>query len=216
MPVYMLPPEPVFPPATEADEDGLLAIGGNLSVERLVAAYASGIFPWFIEEGNIYWFSPDPRMVLFPEKFRVSPSLLRIIKSGRFDVKTDHDFESVITRCSRAKRSQEDGTWISPEFIEGYTGLHRKGFAHSVETYLDGELVGGLYGVSLGKAFFGESMFYSEKNASKVALFHLVEMIRKKDFHFIDCQVETEHFRWMGAELVSREEYLRILERALG
>jgi leucyl/phenylalanyl-tRNA--protein transferase len=215
MPVYLLPREPVFPPAAEAEADGLLAIGGDMSVERLVTAYASGIFPWFIEEGDIYWFSPDPRMVLFPEKFRISPSLLRIIKSGRFEVRMDHDFRSVISNCSGMKRSHDEGTWISQEFIEGYTELHRKGFAHSIEPYLDGQLAGGLYGVSLGKAFFGESMFYTEKNASKVALYHLVEIVSKEGFHFIDCQVETEHFRRMGAELISRKEYLALLRLAL-
>ena len=215
MPVYLLPEEPVFPPATEAEEDGLLAIGGDFSVDRLLNAYASGIFPWFIHDGEPYWFSPDPRLVLYPEKLKISKSLERIIRSSQFEVKMDHDFEAVIRHCARIKRSHEPDSWISEEFIEGYTNLHKKGFAHSVACYHNGSLAGGLYGVSLGKAFFGESMFYTEPNASKVALFHLVKQLLSWEFQFIDCQVETEHFRKMGAELIPRSEYLKRLKQAI-
>ncbi len=215
MSVYLLPSEPLFPPAGEAEDDGLLAIGGDFSVDRLLNAYASGIFPWFIHNSDIYWFSPDPRLILYPGKLKISRSLDRIVRSGKFEIRFDHDFEAVIRNCARMKRSHEPDTWISEEFIQGYTKLHQKGFAHSVESYFRGELVGGLYGVSLGKAFFGESMFFSMPDASKVALVHLTECLMKWDFSFIDCQVDTEHFRRLGAELIDREEYLRMLIRVL-
>ncbi|MBE0647668.1 MAG: leucyl/phenylalanyl-tRNA--protein transferase [Bacteroidales bacterium] len=215
MPVYLLPDEPVFPPANEAEEEGLLAIGGDFSTDRLLNAYASGIFPWFVHEGEPYWFSPDPRLVLFPDKLKVSKSLERIIRSDRFEVRMDTDFEAVIRQCARIKRAHEPDTWISDEFIEGYTNLYKKGFAHSVECYHKGELVGGLYGLSLGKAFFGESMFFTSPNASKVALYHLVKQLMAWDFTFIDCQVETEHFLRMGAMLMPRTEYLNMLEEAI-
>ena len=205
----------MFPPAGEAEEDGLLAIGGDFSVDRLLNAYASGIFPWFIHEGDIYWFSPDPRLTLYPGKLKISRSLDRIVRSGKFEIRFDHDFEAVIRNCARMKRSHEPDTWISEEFIQGYAGLHQKGFAHSVESYFRGKLVGGLYGVSLGKAFFGESMFFNMPDASKVALVHLTEWLMKWDFSFIDCQVDTEHFRRLGAELIDREKYLELLSQAI-
>lgn len=215
LPVYLLPKEPVFPSASEAEEEGLVAIGGDFSVDRLLNAYASGIFPWFVHENQPYWFSPDPRLVLFPDKMKISRSLERIIRSDRFDVKMDQDFEGVIRSCARVRRAHEPDTWISEEFIEGYTNLHRKGFAHSVVCYSEGSLVGGLYGVSLGRAFFGESMFHYRSNASKVALYHLVKQLREWEFHFIDCQVETEHFLKLGAELIPRTDYLQRLDSAI-
>ncbi len=215
MSVYLLPAEPLFPPASEAEDDGLLAIGGDFSVDRLLNAYASGIFPWFIHDDDIYWFSPDPRLVLYPDRLKISRSLDRIVRSEKFEVRFDHDFEAVIRNCARIKRSHEPDTWISEEFIQGYTELHHKGFAHSVESYFQGELVGGLYGVSLGIAFFGESMFFNMPDASKVALVHLIKLIAKWDFSFIDCQVDTDHFRRLGAELIEREEYLRLLGQAI-
>ncbi|MFH1161505.1 MAG: leucyl/phenylalanyl-tRNA--protein transferase [bacterium] len=215
MPIYLLPDEPVFPPASEAEEEGLLAVGGDFSVDRLLAAYASGIFPWFVHDGTIYWFSPDPRLVLFPGNFKESRSLIRILRTARFEVRFDEDFEGVVRACSKVNRSHESGTWISEDFISGYLELHRKGFAHSVETYHNGDLVGGLYGVSLGRAFFGESMFFTYSNASKVALFFLVERLKEWEFSFIDCQVETEHFRRMGACSIPRSEYLKLLASAI-
>ena len=215
MSVYLLPSEPLFPPASEAEEEGLLAIGGDFSVDRLLNAYASGIFPWFIHEDEIYWFSPDPRLVLYPNKLNISRSLDRNVRSGKFEIRFDHDFEAVIRSCAKTKRSHEPDTWISEEFIQGYTELHRKGFAHSVGSYYQGELVGGLYGVSLGKAFFGESMFFHMPDASKVALVHLTEQLAKWNFSFIDCQVDTEHFRRLGAELISRKEYLNLLSQTI-
>lgn len=215
MTVYLLPEEPVFPPATEAEEEGLIAIGGDFSVDRLLNAYASGIFPWFIHDGEPYWYSPDPRLVLFPDKFRISGSLKRVIRSRSIEVKADHDFEAVIRACAQVKRTHEPDTWISKEFISGYTELHRKGFAHCFSSYLDGKLVGGLYGVSLGRAFFGESMYHILPDASKVALYRLIEKLLEWEFHFIDCQVETKHLLRMGATLIPRTEYLERLQQAI-
>jgi leucyl/phenylalanyl-tRNA--protein transferase len=215
MAVYLLPEEPVFPPVDESEPDGLIAIGGDLSAGRLLQAYAQGIFPWFKEGGDIYWYSPDPRMVMFPGQFKPSDSLNRIIRSGKFTVRFDTVFEQVIRRCSDTVRTGEDGTWISEEFIEAYLSLHKMGFAHSVETFYRNELVGGLYGVSLGVAFFGESMFFTMSNASKVAFYILVERCRDFWFHFIDCQVETAHLKGLGASLIDRKEYLVRLDEAL-
>lgn len=215
MTVYLLPKEPIFPPVEEAEEDGLIAIGGDLSVERLVEAYASGIFPWFMEEDEVYWYSPNPRLVLYPDKFRKSESLTRILRSGWFQVRFDTRFDEVIKACSSIERPGEHGTWISEEFINAYTELHHLGVAHSVETYFQGELVGGLYGISLGSAFFGESMFYKKANASKVAFAFLVEYCRRLQFKFIDCQVESDHLIKLGATPIPRANYLMLLEEAL-
>ena len=215
MTVYRLPPEPVFPPAEEAEPDGLLAVGGDMSPQRLVNAYARGIFPWFSEEDDIYWFSPDPRLLLFPDQFRCSNSLARVMKSGRFDVRFDTSFREVMEQCAKVPRTGQEGTWISPGFIEAYCTLHEAGLAHSVETWCDGKLAGGLYGISLGSAFFGESMFFTVRDASKTALFHLAQQARIWNFLFIDCQVETPHLLALGAELIPRKIYLQLLEQAL-
>ncbi len=215
MTVYLLPDEPVFPPVEEAEPDGLVAIGGDLSPERLLQAYSGGIFPWFSEEGDVFWYSPDPRMILRPEGLRVSSSLQRVLRSGKFGVRMDTAFEEVIRACAAAPRPGQDGTWISPDFIEAYIAIHGKGFAHSVEVYQGDTLAGGLYGVSLGAAFFGESMFYRESDASKVALAALADWCRRSSFLFIDCQVETPHLASMGAERVSRAVYMEMLKKAL-
>ena len=215
MPVYLLPEEPVFPPAEEAEPDGLIAIGGDLSVERLIQAYIHGIFPWFEEAGDVYWYSPDPRMVLFPDQFKLSGSLQRIIRGNRYSIKFDTVFDQVIRRCASAQRPGQEGTWISQDFIEAYTALHVSGIAHSVEVFCQDELVGGLYGVSLGAAFFGESMFFTMSNASKVAFHALVKQCRHYGFKFIDCQVETSHLLGLGATLIDRKDYLLLLEESL-
>lgn len=215
MPVYLLPKEPFFPPVSETEPDGLLAIGGDFSPERLLNAYASGIFPWFEDEGDIYWFSPDPRMVLFPEKLKVSASLSRILRQKKFEIRYDHDFRGVMEACARVSRKNEPGTWITKRFITGYTRLHRMGFAHSAEAYLKGKLAGGLYGVVIGCAFFGESMFYTEPDASKAAFVTLVRTLASKGFHFIDCQTETAHLKRFGAELVPRTKFLDLLSKAI-
>ena len=215
MPVYLLNDEPVFPSASEAEPDGLIAVGGDLSVSRLINAYVNGIFPWFEEEGSIFWFSPDPRLVLFPEKLIISDSLSRTIKSRKFEIRVDTVFRQVITACAKAPRPDQDGTWISSKFINAYVALYKAGFAHSIEAFFNGKLAGGLYGVSLGSGFFGESMFQVEKDASKVALFYLSELAISMNLNFIDCQVESPHLMRLGAELVSRAEYLDLLKTVL-
>jgi leucyl/phenylalanyl-tRNA--protein transferase len=215
MTVYLLPEEPFFPSLEEAEPDGLVAIGGDLSTERLLQAYASGIFPWFMEEGEIFWYSPDPRLVLFPDRFRLSGSLARIIRSNRFTIRFDSAFSEVILNCSEAPRPSQEGTWISHEFIEAYTRLHKMGFAHSVEVYAGHKLAGGLYGISLGAAFFGESMFSKVNNASKAAFHALAERCSEFGFGFIDCQVDSEHLRKMGASLVTRQDYLLMLKESM-
>lgn len=215
MPVFQLPDEILFPDPSLAEPDGLLAVGGDLGPERLLTAYANGIFPWYSEHEPILWWSPDPRLVLFPQKLIVSRSLQQKIKKNVFSVRMDSNFEQVISACAETERRHEDGTWITDEMKIAYIELHRKGFAHSVETYFNGQLVGGLYGVSLGKAFFGESMFHTMTDASKVALYHLVEKAKEFGFIFIDSQVETTHMVSMGAELISRKKYLKLLKKAI-
>jgi leucyl/phenylalanyl-tRNA---protein transferase len=215
MPVFQLPDEIIFPNPSLAEPDGLLAVGGDLSPEWLLAAYKNGIFPWFSAHEPILWWSPDPRLVLFPQKFKVSHSLHQKIKKNVFSVRMDSNFEQVIGACAETERRHEDGTWVTEEMKVAYIELHHKGFAHSVESYFDGKLVGGLYGVSLGKAFFGESMFHSMTDASKVALYYLVEKAKEFGFIFIDSQVETEHLMSLGAELIPRKKYLKLLNEAM-
>ncbi len=204
-----------FPDPNTADEDGLLAVGGELTPDFLISAYAQGVFPWFNEGDPYLWFSPDPRLVLFPEKFKVSKSLQQTIRSKKFEVKIDYDFKNVIYNCSSSPRTGQAGTWITSEMIEAYCEMHRLGLAHSFETYKNGELVGGLYGISLGKAFFGESMFYRATDASKVALFHLVQFCLNHEIRFIDAQQSTPHMKSLGAEEISRVEFLSLLNTAL-
>ena len=215
MPVYMLPEEPVFPAPSEAEPDGLIALGGDLSPLRLLNAYAEGIFPWFQDDEDIFWFTPDPRIVIFPDELRITLSLKRVLKNRKFEVRSDTAFEAVIRACALAPRAGQDGSWIDEDFIKAYNELHRLGFAHSFETYLDGELVGGLYGVSIGRAFFGESMFHTVRDASKVAFCLMVEKIKTWQFHFIDCQVETDLLKRFGARPVARIEYLEQLKTAI-
>jgi leucyl/phenylalanyl-tRNA--protein transferase len=215
MPVYALTDKLVFPDPNLATEDGLLAVGGDLSSERLILAYSQGIFPWFSEGDLILWWSPDPRMLLFPAKVKVSKSLKQTLRNKQFTVKFDSAFEEVIYNCSSVSRNDQDGTWITPEMKEAYISLFQLGFAHSVETYMDGKLAGGLYGISLGRAFFGESMFYRQRDASKIAFYYLVEKLIKWDFHFIDTQIETGHLKNFGAEFIPRKDFLALLENAL-
>jgi leucyl/phenylalanyl-tRNA--protein transferase len=204
-----------FPDLDEADESGLLAIGGDLSVERLKLAYSKGIFPWYEDGMPILWWSPDPRMVLFPDRMIISHSLKQSIKKQQFTVTIDTAFEKVIGNCSKTPRKGEDGTWITREMKNAYIRLHEAGFAHSAEAWLDGELVGGLYGVALGKVFFGESMFHHVPNASKVAFYSLVEKLNKWGFEIIDAQVYTNHLESLGGEMIPRSQYIHILEKAL-
>ena len=204
-----------FPNPELADEDGLLAIGGDLSPERLITAYQNGIFPWYSEGQPILWFSPDPRMILYPKNFKRSKSLGRILRSDRFELSIDTDFEAVIRACAGTPRAGQDGTWIIEDMIQAYLELNRLGIAHSFETYRDGDLVGGLYGLSLGAAFFGESMFHHYPDASKFAFANLVSFAQKNDFHFIDAQTPTDHLQSLGAEELNREHFLQRLEQAL-
>ena len=215
MPVYALTDTLIFPDPNLAEDEGLIAVGGDLSSERLLLAYASGIFPWYSEGDPILWWSPDPRIVLFPDKFRISKSLKQTLRNNQFTVKFDSAFEEVIDACSKIQREGQDGTWITSEMKEAYITFHQLGFAHSVETYMDGKLAGGLYGVSLGRAFFGESMFYFQRDASKIALYFLVKKLIDWEFHFIDAQVETAHLINLGAESLPRKEFLYLLKKAL-
>lgn len=215
MPVYLLPDELVFPPPRLARKEGLLAVGGDLSQERLLLAYRMGIFPWYTEDEPIMWWSPDPRLVLYPSELRVSRSLKKTIKKQIFRLTVDESFESVINACAHSRTKADEGTWIVEEMINAYCRLHESGLAHSVEVWQNGSLVGGLYGVSLGKCFFGESMFTLISNASKVALVALVQYLRAREFHFIDCQISTPHLLSFGAQEIPRTQFLNELEQAL-
>ncbi len=215
MPVYQLPDEPVFPRPGLADKDGLIAIGGDLSPERLLNAYASGIFPWYSEEQPILWWSPDPRMVLFPEKFRRHKNLRRMVEKNIYSCSFDLHFEEVIELCSKVERKGQSGMWITDDMKEAYIRLHKLGFAHSVESYEQDELVGGLYGVSLGSTFFGESMFHLKTDASKIALWHLVDFALQHKIKMIDVQQNTNHLKSLGAETISREKFLILLKQNL-
>ena len=216
MPVFHLTQKLGFPPAHYADPDGLLAVGGDLSPERLLLAYQQGIFPWYSGETPPLWWSPDPRLVLFLNELKVSKSLQRVLKRDFFRVTLDKAFLEVIQNCAEVGRRCGEGTWILPEMIEAYHLLHRLGHAHSVECWLEGELVGGLYGVAIGRVFFGESMFTRRTDASKVALVHLVRLLRYWDFELIDCQVSTAHLQSLGAREISRDEFLSHLTGATG
>ena len=215
MPVYQLIDELMFPPPEDADTDGLLAVGGDLSVKRLLLAYQTGIFPWYTEETPILWWSPDPRLILEPKDLKVSGSLQRIIKKGVFKVTMDQAFTDVIKGCAQTERPGQEGTWIVDEMIAAYCDLHEAGFAHSVESWQDGNLVGGLYGVSIGSAFFGESMFSRVNDASKVAFVHLALLLQSWHFTLIDCQVTTKHLLKFGAREIPRSEFLERLKKAL-
>lgn len=215
MPVYRLIDQIVFPPPEEAEPDGLLAVGGDLSSERLLLAYQLGIFPWYSERQPILWWSPDPRLVLEPEEFHVSRRLRQILNRGVFKVTFDQAFESVIRACASAPRPGQDGTWITPEMQEAYIRLHKEGFAHSVESWIDGELAGGIYGVSLGRCFFGESMFSQKSNGSKVALARLVERLKAWKFSMLDAQMPTRHMISLGAKEIPRAAFLKRLKEAL-
>ncbi len=215
MPVFLLNDEFVFPPVELADESGVIAIGGDLKPERLLLAYKSGIFPWFNENEPILWWSPDPRFVLFPENLHVSKSMRKVLKKQLFEIRYDSAFREVMSSCRKFRLENDDGTWITEEMIEAYYDLYKLGFAHSVEAWQDGRLVGGLYGICLGKCFFGESMFSLVENASKACLIQLSHDLEKLGFLFIDSQVYTKHLESLGAIDISRAEYLKLLEKGL-
>ncbi|MBF0467078.1 MAG: leucyl/phenylalanyl-tRNA--protein transferase [Nitrospirae bacterium] len=215
MPVFLLNEDIAFPPVELARNDGLLAVGGDLSAKRLLYAYKLGIFPWFSEGDPLLWWSPDPRLVMFLDEFRLSRSLRQVINRGVFPVTFDKDFSGVINNCAAQRTGKPYGTWLTEEMIQAYIGLHKTGYAHSVECWHDGELAGGLYGLALGKMFFGESMFTKVSNASKTAFAFLVEKLIKLEFHLIDCQVRTEHLVSMGAREIAGEEFQAILKKAV-
>jgi leucyl/phenylalanyl-tRNA---protein transferase len=214
MPIRALGRKLVFPPLDQA-EDGLLAVGGDLSPERLLVAYRSGIFPWYDETLPILWHSPDPRCVLRVDRIHVGRSLRRVVAHGTYDIRYDTVFERVIRACQKTPRPGQDGTWITEEMAQAYLVLHAMGYAHSIEAWQEGELAGGLYGVSLGRLFFGESMFAWKPNASKVALVHLAERVGRWGFPLIDAQVPTPHTVAMGAEEWPRATFIEVLRREL-
>lgn len=209
-----LPVRPVFPPVERAlsDPNGLLAAGGDLGVPRLLAAYRCGIFPWYAAGEPILWWSPDPRMVLVPGELRVSRSLARTLRNADYEVRLDSCFPDVIACCAQTPRTGQPGTWITAEMQTAYGALHRLGHAHSVETWIDGRLAGGLYGVAIGRAFFGESMFATARDASKIALAHLCAFLGQRGFGIIDCQMETAHLASLGARPIPRRDFLARVE----
>ena len=216
MPIYRLHPRyPDFPPPEEAEPDGLIAVGGDLSAPRLLEAYRNGIFPWYEPGDTPLWWCPDPRLILAPAEIRVSRSLRATIRKGIYTVRFDTAFRRVIHSCAAIKRAHEDGTWIGSDIERAYAKLHDLGHAHSIETWAGDDLVGGLYGISLGRAFFGESMFAMQPDASKVALVALAGELARRGVDFIDCQVTTEHLMSLGAVEVPRSEFLARLRLAV-
>lgn len=212
-----------FPPLTQAlkEPNGLLAIGGSLTASRLLEAYQQGIFPWFNEDDPVLWWSPDPRMVLFPNELKISHSLVKRLKKTDYEVRIDTAFKAVIRECANTERRQEDGsyalgTWITEDIIQAYTELHSLGYAHSAETWINGELVGGLYGVMIGKMFYGESMFHHVTDGSKLAFVHLVKRLQADGIGMIDCQMKTSHLASLGAREISRDEFSRQLQILTG
>ncbi len=216
MPLYELDPYHMeFPHPELASDDGLLAIGGELRADWLLTAYESGIFPWFNEGDPYLWWSPDPRFVLFPHLVKIQKSMRTYLNNSSYEFRLDTAFDQVIEACSSVPRRGQDGTWLTNEMKVAYQSLHRIGMAHSAEIWKEGHLIGGLYGVSIGKIFFGESMFSHESNASKLALIRLCQWLDERSFLILDCQVHTDHLEHMGAEHIPRADFLEILENAL-
>lgn len=204
-----------FPDSSEWGEDGLVAVGGNLSPGMLLSAYRQGAFPWFGEDDPILWQSPEPRFVLFPGEVRCSQSMRKVIRRGAFEIRLDTAFDEVIGACSSQARPGQSGTWITPDMVQAYSGLHRLGYAHSVEAWKDGRLAGGFYGIALGKAFFGESMFHRETDAAKAAFIPFAWRLADEGYRFIDSQARTEYMASLGAREIPRRDYLRRLGEAL-
>ncbi|MEN0053021.1 MAG: leucyl/phenylalanyl-tRNA--protein transferase [Mucilaginibacter sp.] len=210
--IFRLDERLLFPEPDLAEPDGLLAVGGDLSTQRLLLAYQNGIFPWYSDDSPILWYSPHERFVLYPQELKISKSMKQVLRSGKFTVTADTCFNEVIKACSTAPREGQDGTWITDEMIAAYNKLHTEGYAHSVEVWEDQELVGGFYGVQIGQVFCGESMFSRVSNASKTALIHFCQ---SKQFELIDCQIHTKHLESMGARMISREQYMAALQSGL-
>ena len=210
--MYFIRKEMYFPPVEEVNEDGILAVGGDLSPERLMLAYRNGIFPWFDEDEPILWWAPEYRMVVFPDEFKVSKSMRNILNRNIFKITFDQNFREVISNCSAIKRNGQNGTWISSEMIEAYCKLHELGFAKSVEVWLEDVLVGGLYGIDLGDVFCGESMFSKVSNASKVAFSSLVNKLKDDNYKLLDCQVHNDHLESLGAREITRDDFMAIIK----
>jgi leucyl/phenylalanyl-tRNA--protein transferase len=215
MPLFALNDRLVFPPVDQAEPDGLLAVGGDLSMQRLLLAYREGIFPWY-EGQYILWWCPDPRFVLFPEELNESKSMRQLLKRDAFDFRTDTDFSGVISSCKTIARRGQESTWITDGVRAAYTRLFEAGIAHSAEAFLDGQLVGGLYGVRLGNVFFGESMFSKQSNASKYAFISYVRQLRDEGVALIDCQVYTTHLESLGARMIPRADFINLLRQQIG
>lgn len=215
MPVFLLNEELHFPDPREANVDGVLAIGGDLRPDRLLFAYEIGVFPWYNPPEPVIWWSPNPRCVLYTDELRVSKSMRNVFNQKKFSITYDEAFREVIEGCRDAPRSHQDGTWISSEIIDSFTWLHKLGVAHSVEVWESGKLVGGLYGISLGRMFFGESMFSLVSNASKAGFIHLVHTLNKMDFKLVDCQIYNDHLGRLGATEIPRDNFLMELDEAL-
>ncbi|MBS1947742.1 MAG: leucyl/phenylalanyl-tRNA--protein transferase [Bacteroidetes bacterium] len=211
MPLFALDNELIFPPAHLAEPDGLLAVGGDLSPERLLLAYRNGIFPWY-EGEHILWWSPQPRFVLFPDELKVSKSMQQLLKKNTFDFSINKCFTEVINNCKTISRRGQESTWITDEVKKAYIKLHDLGHAHSAEAWHDQKLVGGLYGIRIGKVFFGESMFSQESNASKFAFIKYVQTLKQEDIKIIDCQVYTEHLESLGARMIERKDFIQLLK----
>ncbi|HEX3934691.1 MAG TPA: leucyl/phenylalanyl-tRNA--protein transferase [Puia sp.] len=214
MSLFILNNELTFPPVQLSEPDGLLAVGGDLSTERLLLAYRQGIFPWY-EGQHILWWCPDPRFVLFPPDLRESKSMKQLLKRNVFDFRVDTNFSGVISNCKTISRHGQESTWITDEVKAAYTRLHLAGYAHSAETYDEGQLVGGLYGIRLGKVFFGESMFSTVSNASKYAFIRYVHQLREEGVELIDCQVYTEHLESLGARMIPRNDFISLLNQLI-
>lgn len=209
--MFLLNNQLYFPPVEMADEDGLLAIGGDLGSARLLLAYQSGIFPWYNEHEPILWWCPDPRFVLFPGELKISSSMRGVMNNGKFRFSINRAFTEVVQNCKTIPRREQDGTWISPAVQHAYTLLHEQGYAHSAEAWMNGELVGGVYGIRLGNIFFGESMFSKISNASKFAFINYVQFLKKENVQLIDCQVYTEHLESLGARMIERKIFIEML-----
>ncbi len=207
--------ELTFPDVETATDEGIVAIGGDLSMERLLMAYKGGIFPWYNEGEPIIWWSPNPRFVLFPQDLRVTKSMQSVLNNGKFRFTTNRAFTTVLQNCKTIDRKEQEGTWITPAVQDAYTELHKLGYAQSAEAWLDGTLVGGLYGIRLGNVFFGESMFSKESNASKFAFINYVKQLQKENVALIDCQVYTNHLESLGAKMIERASFMELLKREL-
>lgn len=215
MPKFIPKDDNDFPPLESADMNGFLAFGSNLKVDTLLKAYPKGIFPWFNEGDLIYWYSPDPRFVLFPQKLKISHSMRNVLNKHLFKFTVDKAFPQVIKNCRMVKRKDDPGSWITDTFENAYNNLFLKGYAHSAEAWQNNELIGGLYGVLIGKVFFGESMFSNKSNASKFAFIKWIEVLQKNGIELIDCQIYSHHLESLGAELIPRKEFAGLLEKLI-